>query len=377
MTKSLYDRVPEYIREIDPYQPGKPVEEVERELNIRAVKLASNENPLGPSPLAVEAVRKYVADSNRYPDGGGHYLREKLSRRHNVPMENIFLGEGSSELIDLAARILLKPGEEGLTAEGTFPLYRISIRAAGGTLVKVPLRDYGFDLDAIARAITPRTRVIYLANPNNPTGTMFSLKEFGAFFRRISEAGEALVVLDEAYCGYVEDEDFSLSMRIACNAPNLLVLRTFSKVYGLAGMRIGYGVGPADLLLEMNKLRTPFNTSNVAQAAAFAALDDIEHVRRSLESNRAGMKQMTSRLKAMGVAYVPSFTNFLLIELGRDSNEFAAALLGLGVIVRPMGWMGFPTAIRVSIGTKVENAKFLGALEQVLTGTVKRAKAKR
>jgi histidinol-phosphate aminotransferase len=366
MTKSLHDRVPECIRELDPYRPGKPVEEVERELNIRAIKLASNENPLGPSPLAMEAVRKCVAESNRYPDGGGHYLREKLAKRHNVPAENIFLGEGSSELIDLAARILLKPGEEGLTAEGTFPLYRIAIRAAGGTLIKVPLRDYAIDLDAIARAITPRTRVIYLSNPNNPTGTMFSMKEFGAFFRRISATCEALVVLDEAYCDYAEGEDFSLSMRIACSAPNLLVLRTFSKVYGLAGMRVGYGVGPAELLLEMNKLRTPFNTSNVSQAAAFAALDDVEHVRRSLESNRAGKKQITARLEALGLKCIPSFTNFLLIEVGRDSKEMAAAILQHGVIVRPMAWMGFPTAIRVSIGTAEENRKFLEAMERVI-----------
>ncbi|MCL5288488.1 MAG: histidinol-phosphate transaminase [Acidobacteria bacterium] len=366
MTKSLIDRVPEFIRQIDPYTPGKPVEEVERELNIRAVKLASNENPLGPSPMAMEAVRKYVADSNRYPDGGGHYLREKLARRHGVPMENVFLGEGSSELIDLAARILLKPGEEGLTSEGTFPLYRISIRAAGGTLVRVPLRDYAYDLEALAKAVTPRTRVIYIANPNNPTGTMFSPKEFEAFFRLVSEACDALVVLDEAYCDYVKNEDCAASMKLASTAPNLLVLRTFSKVYGLAGMRVGYGVGPADLLLEMNKLRTPFNTSNVAQAAAFAALDDVEHVRRSVESNRAGMKQMTSRLAEMGVKCVASHTNFLLVELARDSKEIADALLQRGVIVRPMAWMGFPTAIRVTIGTKVENAKFLEALGRVI-----------
>ena len=368
MSKSLHDRVPGFIRELDAYRPGKPIEEVERELNIQAVKLASNENPLGPSPLAVDAVRKFVADCNRYPDGGAHALREKLAKRHNVPMENVFVGEGSSELIDLASRLLLKPGEEGLSASGTFPLYWIAIRAAGGTLVKVPLRDYTFDLDAVARAITPRTRVVYLANPNNPTGTMFPLREFGAFFRRVSDASDALVVLDEAYCDYVPEEDFSLSMRIASNAPNLLVLRTFSKVYGLAGMRVGYGVGPADLLEEMNKLRMPFNTSSVAQAAALAALDDAEHVRRSVESNRAGMKQITSRLDAMKLKYVPSLTNFLLIEMGRDSKEVASALLRLGVIVRPMAWMGFPTAIRVSVGTAEENARFLEAMERVVSG---------
>ncbi|HEV8385395.1 MAG TPA: histidinol-phosphate transaminase [Candidatus Acidoferrales bacterium] len=366
MTKTLHDHVPEFIRKIDPYRPGKPVEEVERELKIRAVKLASNENPLGPSPLAVEAVRKYVAECHRYPDGGGYYLREKLAQRHGVPMENIFLGEGSSELIDLAARILLKPGEEGLTSDGTFPLYRISILAAGGTLIKIPLKDYAFDLDAMARAVTPQTRVIYLANPNNPTGTMFSLKEFEAFFRKVSDTSEALVVLDEAYCDYVESEDFSVSLHLACTATNLLVLRTFSKVYGLAGMRIGYGVGPVGLLVEMNKLRTPFNTSNVAQAAAFAALDDAAHVQRSRESNRAGMQQMTSRLDALGVKYIPSYGNFVLVEMGRDSKDVATALLKLGVIVRPMAWMGFPTAIRVTVGTAEENARFLEALPKAM-----------
>jgi histidinol-phosphate aminotransferase len=365
MTESLHDRIPGWIREIDPYRPGKPVEEVERELKIRAVKLASNENPLGPSPRAVEAVRKYVAESNRYPDGGAYYLREKLSRRHNVPMENIFVGEGSSELIDLAARILLRPGEEGVTSEGTFPLYWIAIRAAGAELVKVPLREYGFDLEAMLQRVTPRTRVIYFANPNNPTGTMFCLDAFESFFRRVRKVSDALVVLDEAYCDYVETEDFSRSIALAKSAPNLLVLRTFSKVYGLAGLRIGYGIGPAELLREMNKLRTPFNTSNVGQAAAIAALDDHEHVLGSLESNRAGMKQITSGLEKLGMRCVPSVANFVLLEFERDSKEVASALLRLGVIARPMGWMGFPKAIRVTVGTAEENERFLQALARV------------
>jgi len=374
MSRPLHERVPQHIREIDPYRPGKPVEEVERELKIRAIKLASNENPLGPSPLAMEAVRQTLAESHRYPDDGAHYLREKLSRRHNVPMENIFVGEGSSELIDLASRILLKPGEEGLTAEGTFPLYWIAIRASGGKLVKVPLREHTYDLEAISRAITPQTRVIYLANPNNPTGTMFGIGEFEKFLERVSGNSDALVVLDEAYCDYVEHEDFSRTATLGATRPNLLVLRTFSKVYGLAGMRVGYGIGPAGLLLEMNKLRTPFNTSNVAQAAALAALDDAAHVRQSVDTNCAGMKQVTTKLSEMGVRYVPSVANFLLVELARESKPVAEALLRLGVIVRPMAWMGFPNAFRVSVGTGEENKKFLEAFAQVLSGTLERSK---
>lgn len=360
MKKSIRDLVPHYIREIDPYAPGKPVEEVERELKIRAVKLASNENPLGPSPLAIEAAQRVLRDANRYPDGGGYYLREKLAARYCVAMEQVLLGLGSSELIDLAARALLNPELEAVTSEGSFPLYYISARATGARLVEAPLREYSFDLDAMAAAVTPKTGVIYLANPNNPTGTLFTADEFDRFFARVP--ADVLVVLDEAYCDYVERADYSRSIEVARRAPNLLVLRTFSKVYGLAGIRIGYGIGPAELLSELNKLRTPFNTSSVAQAAALAALDDTEHVRRSVESNRAGLKQLASGLAAMGVPFVPSHTNFLLVELGEDTKPVAEELLRRGVIVRPMAWMGFPNAIRVSVGTPEENQKFLAAL---------------
>lgn len=363
MTKSISDLIPHFIRSIDPYVPGKPVEEVERELKIRAVKLASNENPLGPSPLAVEAAQRALPDSNRYPDGGGFYLREKLSARHGVTMEQILLGMGSSELIDLAARALLNPEVEAVISEGSFPLYSISARGTGARLIEIPLREYAFDLEAMAAAITPATRLVYLANPNNPTGTMFTADELDRFLARVPQ--HVLVVLDEAYCDYVERSDYSRSTEIVRQAPNLLLLRTFSKVYGLAGIRIGYGFGPADLLAELNKLRTPFNTSSIAQAAALAALDDAEHVRRSVESNRAGLKQLASGLAALGVPFVPSVTNFLLVELGEDAKPVVDELLRHGVIVRPMGWMGFPNAIRVSVGTTEENQKFLAALGAV------------
>jgi histidinol-phosphate aminotransferase len=366
MARSIRELVPGFIREIDPYVPGKPIEEVERELKLRAVKLASNENPLGPSPLAVAAAQRALAEAHRYPDGGGHYLREKLAGRLGVGMDNIILGGGSTELIDLAARTLLNHGDEGVTSVGSFPMYYISIRATGARLVEVPLRQYGFDLEAIARAITLHTKLIYLANPNNPTGTMFAAAAFDRFLGRVPES--AVIVLDEAYYEYVERADYSRSVERVRQGRNLVVLRTFSKVYGLAGMRIGYGVGPAALLEEMNKVRLPFNTSGVAQAAALAALDDAEHVRRSVESNRAGLKQLSEGLAAMGVRYVPSAGNFLLVDLGSDAQPVADELLKLGVIVRPMRWMGFPNAIRVTVGTRQENEKCLSALAQVRAG---------
>ncbi len=364
MTKTIEDRIPEYIRGISPYVPGKPVEEVERELKIHAVKLASNENPLGPSPLAVEAARVALASANRYPDGGGFYLREKLSKRLGVPAGNILLGNGTSELIDLAARCMLRPGEEAITSEGSFPLYSISIRAAGGRLVLVPQREYTFDLEAITRAVTPRTRLVYLSNPNNPTGTMFKADALDEFLDRVPP--DVLVVLDEAYFEYVEQPGYSRSLDSVRAGKSLLVLRTFSKVYGLAGIRMGYGIGPAALLDQINKFRAPFNTSGIAQAAALAALDDAEHVRRSQESNRAGLGQLAEGLRREGLRFVPSVANFVLVELDTDAQPVANELLGRGVIVRPMRWMGFPNAVRVSVGTADENRKFLAEIGAAL-----------
>jgi histidinol-phosphate aminotransferase len=346
------------------------IEEVERELKIStAVKLASNENPLGPSPLAVRAARKALKDSNRYPDASGLDLRRALSKKHDVPIEQIMLGAGSTELIDLAARLMLRPEDTGVTSFGSFPLYYTAIRAAGARLVETPLRDYGFDLDAIARRLTPEARIVFLANPNNPTGTMFTANEFDAFLARVSP--RVLTVLDEAYCDYIERTDYSRSVDVVRRGANLLVLRTFSKVYGLAGVRIGYGLGPARLLEEMNKIRGPFNTSNVAQAGALAALEDRGHVRLSIDSNRAGLAQIQAGLKELGIRPVPSVGNFILAEFGYDTEPFCEELARRGVIVRPMRWMGFPQAIRISVGTRAENEKFLRALAD-LRGCLRR-----
>ena len=364
MAKTIEELIPDYLRGLPVYVPGKPIEEVERELKIHAVKLASNENPLGPSPKAMEAAGRVLGDSNRYPDGGTYYLRQKLAERRGVTPEELFVSLGSSELIDLASRVLLRQGLEGITSEGSYAPFSIAIRASGAKLVLVPQRHFAFDLQAIAKAITPLTRVIYLANPNNPTGTAFTGSEFREFVESIPDG--VLVVLDEAYIHYATSVGLKDSVEIYRRRKNLLILRTFSKVYGLAGMRIGYAIGHPELLGAMNKLKTPFNTSGVAQAAALAALDDKEHVTRCIETNAAERKRLCEGLEKLGLQPVRSEANFVFIPVGPEAKAIGDDLLHLGVIVRPLGWMGFPEAIRISVGTVEENDKCLSALGQVL-----------
>ena len=331
MKRSPADAVPESIRRILPYIPGRPIKDVRREIGREIVRLASNENPLGPSPKAIAAAERALGAVNRYPDGGDFYLREALAARHGVGIENIILGAGSSELIQMAGAALLRPGDAGVTSCGTFPLYPIAIQIAGAELIEAPLRDYAIDLDAIAERLPNNTRLIFLANPNNPTGTMFAASDFAAFLERVPE--DALVVLDEAYSDYVEHADYSRSIELVREGRNVFVLRTFSKAYGLAGLRIGYGIGAARLLVEFDKVRVPYNTSSVAESAALAALDDGEHVRRSVELNRAGVAQLARGLEALAARYVPPAGNFVLVEVGRDATLVSAELLKLGVMV--------------------------------------------
>jgi histidinol-phosphate aminotransferase len=364
MAKTIEELIPDYLRGLPVYVPGKPIEEVERELKIHAVKLASNENPLGPSPKAMEAARAVLGDSNRYPDGGTLRLREKIAAIHEVSPDEIFIGLGSSELIDVAARVLLGPGIIGLTSEGTYAPFSIAIRANGGALEQVPLCAFKFDLPEMAHAITNATRIIYLANPNNPTGTAFGAEEFERFLSHV--ASDTLVVLDEAYIHYAERPDMPQSVELFKLRKNLLILRTFSKVYGMAGIRIGYGIGASALVTAMNKLRTPFNVSGVAQAAALAALDDHEHVKRCIEANRVERKRITEEVTKLGLKPVKSETNFVFVEAGPEAKAICEELLREGVIVRPLGWMGFPEAIRISVGTKEENDKLFVALSRVL-----------
>ena len=365
MTHTLEELIPDYIQGLPAYVAGKPVEEVEQELKIHAVKLASNENPLGPSPKAMEAARRALGDANWYPDGGSKHLREVLAQRIGVRPEEIFVGLGSSEIIDLASRVLLRPGLEGITSEGSFALFSIAIRASGGELILTPQKNFTFDLEAIAKAVTPQTRIIYVANPNNPTGTAFGAEEFGAFLKKVP--GDVLIVLDEAYREYANRKDLPEAIKLFGEYNNILTLRTFSKVYGLAGLRIGYGIGHPTLVAEMNKLRTPFNVTSVGQAAALAALDDAEHVQRSVESNRSERKRLLDGLRKIGLAPVESETNFLFVPIGPSAKALCDELLNEGVIVRPLAWMGFPEAIRISVGSPAENTKLLGALEHAIS----------
>jgi histidinol-phosphate aminotransferase len=364
MTHTLEELIPDYIQGLPTYVPGKPVEEVEQDLKIHAVKLASNENPLGPSPKAMEAARRALGDANWYPDGGSKRLREVLATRFGVGAEEIFVGLGSSEIIDLASRVLLRPGCEGITSEGSFALFSIAIRASGGKLILTPMKNFAFDLDAIARAVTPQTRIIYIANPNNPTGTAFGAREFSDFMKKIP--GDVLVVYDEAYREYAERNDLPNPFELFKQYNNILTLHTFSKVYGLAGLRVGYGIGHPTLVAEMNKLRTPFNVTSVGQAAALAALDDAEHVERSAEMNRGERKRLYNELRRLGLSPVPSETNFLFMQIGPNAKTFCDELLREGVIVRPLAWMGFSEAIRISVGSPSENTKLISAVAHVL-----------
>jgi len=365
MTHTLEELIPDYIQGLPAYVPGKPIEEVEQDLKIHAVKLASNENPLGPSPKAMEAARRALGEANWYPDGGSKRLREVLAVRFGVLAEEVFVGLGSSEIIDLASRVLLRPGLEGITSEGSFALFSIAIRASGGHLVQTRMKNFTFDLAAIAAAVTPQTRIVYIANPNNPTGTAFGAAEFAAFLEKVP--GDVLIVLDEAYREYAKRSDLPNSIELFRQYNNILTLRTFSKVYGLAGLRIGYGIGHPTLVAEMNKLRTPFNVTSVGQAAALAALDDIDHVHSSVDMNCAERQRLSDELRKLGLSPVPSETNFLFIPIGANAKSLCDELLQEGVIVRPLGWMGFPEAIRISVGTSAENAKLLGALSHALS----------
>ena len=364
MAKTIEELIPDYLRGLPVYVPGKPIEEVERELKIQAVKLASNENPLGPSPMAMEAARKALRESHRYPDGGAQAIREMLSEKTGVAFDEIFVSLGSSEVIDLAARVCLRDGLQGITSFGSYAPFSVAIRASGAELVLVPQKKYAFDLEAILRAVTAKTGVIYIANPNNPTGTAFDTAELERFIARVPDG--VLVVLDEAYVHYAPSLDRRKSEEIYRRRKNVLVLRTFSKVYGLAGLRIGFAFGQPELLAAMTKLKTPFNTSGVAQAAALAAMNDREHVARCIETNARERRRVIDGLQELGFQPLESETNFVFMEVGPEAKAISDELLHLGVIVRPLAWMGFPAAIRISVGAAEENDKLFDALGLVM-----------
>lgn len=389
-------KAPEHISALRPYIPGKPIEELERELGIRnSIKLASNENPAGPSPVAMRAITAGLKKTlNRYPDGNGYYLKnalaEKLSNQDtryriqdagykgdmknanrascivhrasdfSISPDEIIIGNGSNELIDIAARTFLAPGDEAVMAHPSFVVYSMAVQAAGGKAIHMPLRDYKHDLDAMLSAVTPKTKMLFIANPNNPTGTMNTKEEFDRLMRKIRDG--ILVVVDEAYYEYVTDTEYADSFKYFRGKRDILILRTFSKIYGLAGLRIGYGIAQQEIITEMNKVRQPFNTNSVAQKAAIEALKDKAHIKKSREINNRGKKYLYKELSSLGIRHVPTEANFIYMPIA-DSMNIYKKLLHNGVIVRPMG----TDAIRVTIGLPDENKRFIKALKTVIS----------
>jgi len=361
---SLIDQALPYVRAISPYLPGKPITELAREMGIpveKIVKLASNENPLGMSPKAKAAMERAAGTLERYPDDFD--LKKALAKQTGLGMERIVLGNGSNDVLDLIARVFLAQGRSAVFAQHAFAVYPLATLSTGAELIAVPAKDYGHDLDAMRAAIRPDTRIVWIANPNNPTGTFLPYPQLKAFLQSVP--ADVVVVLDEAYNEYLPPAERVDTVAWLAEFPNLIVTRTFSKIYGLAGLRIGYALASAEIADLMNRVRQPFNCNNLALAAAVAALDDHEFVARSYELNRAGMEMIIAGLKRLGLAHIPAHGNFVTFKVA-DAAGVNQRLLKQGVIVRPIGGYGLPDWLRVTIGTESENLRFLEALEKSL-----------
>ena len=355
-----------FLKTLPTYQPGRPIEEVARELGLPAggiIKLASNENPFGPSPLAAAAMQKALAGVNLYPDGNAFYLKQKLASKLGVEPGNLVLGNGSNEIIEFTGHALLASDADVVVSQYCFAVYPIVTALFGANLITVPAKNYGHDLPAMLHAITPRTRLVFVANPNNPTGTLAPREEVIEFVNEVPD--DVLLVMDEAYIDFLEDPLDLVSLVRLGTRPNLILLRTFSKIYGLAGLRIGYGVGNPELVAALEKIRQPFNINLLAQTAALAALDDVEHVRKTRVNNFTGLDSFKRAFRDLKLEYIPSFANFMLVRVG-DGQRFFEALQKQGVIVRPMGGYQLPEWIRISIGTPQENERCLAALKMAL-----------
>lgn len=363
---SLTEHANQHLLRLRPYQPGRPIEEVARDHGIRDLasiaKIASNENPLGPSPRAVDAMRKAVTDVHRYPDGGAYHLRHALARRLEIGPEQIVFGNGSNEILEFVAHAFLGPGRSAVMSERAFVIYRMLCVMFGAKAIETPMRGHTHDLDAMAAAVEPETRVVFVSNPNNPTGTMVGRDEVERLLDRVPD--DVLVVMDEAYAELVEDPAYPDSIDDVKAGRQVLALRTFSKAYGLAGLRIGYGVASAECAGILERARQPFNANAVAQAAACAALDDEDHVVRTREAVRTGRKQLEEGCTDLGLEWIPSVANFMMVRVG-DGAATATALEKLGVIVRPMAGYAMPEWVRVSVGVHGENAAFLRAMRAV------------
>ena len=354
------------VAKLHPYLPGKPVDELARELGLdpdSIVKLASNENPLGPSPKVKSAIEAELSELTRYPDGNGFELKQALSDTFGLQTTQITLGNGSNDVLDLIARTFLQSGTNAVFSQYAFAVYPIATQAVGADLNIVPAKDYGHDLDAMANAINDQTRVVFLANPNNPTGTMFGREEFQGFMAQVPD--HVVVVLDEAYSEYVSDADYPDGLELLGQYPNLIVTRTFSKAYGLAALRVGWSASAPEIADLLNRVRQPFNVDSFALAAAKAALADKDYLERSKLVNDQGMAQIISALESEGLAYVPSKGNFITVDFGRDAAPINQAFLEAGVILRPVANYGMPTFLRVSIGTQEENQRFIDVLKEM------------
>ncbi len=353
------------VRGLTPYLPGKPIAELERELGIsHSIKLASNENPLGASPGVTRAVTEAMGEISRYPDGSGFELHRRLAEKHQLDASHITLGNGSNDVLDMLARVFLAPGKESLFSQYAFAVYPISSRAAGASLVSAPAKAYAHDLDAMLQRLSDKTAVVWIANPNNPTGTWLKERELYDFIQQIAET--TIVVIDEAYFEYVQAAEYPDASRWLDEFPNLIVTRTFSKAYGLASLRIGYALSHPDIADLLNRVRQPFNVNSMAQVAALAALEDEDFIRQSVALNDAGMKQLRQGFEELSLACIPSVGNFISLDLGRDVTAVDQALLKLGCITRPLAGYGMPNHLRISIGLEEENRRLLTALKEVL-----------
>lgn len=362
MQKRIYK---DYVESIKPYEPGKPIREVERELGLsRVIKMASNENPLGPSRRALRAMRRALRDVHYYPDGSSYYLRKRLAEEHGIGENQLIIGNGSNEIIEFLARGFLSEGDQVISSASTFLVYPLITQACGAEYVEVPMKDFRYDLKGILDRITDRTRLIFVANPNNPTGTCVSRDEVEEFINKVPK--EVIVCFDEAYIDFVEARDFPyLLFHIKTEKPNLIVLRTFSKSFGLAGVRIGYGMGAPELIGYLQKIRQPFNVNSMAQAGALAALDDRLFLWRTKSLVARGRRYLYRRLKRHGFRHLPSQANFILVDTGRDAEEVFQYFLKEGVIIRSMKAYGLPTWIRVSVGRRSENTRFIRVLKKM------------
>jgi len=358
-------RINPFVTRVSPYRPGKPVEELTRELGITdIIKLASNENPRGPGAAVQQAIHEASTNLSRYPDGNGFVLKDALSRQLGVGLDQITLGNGSNDVLDLAARMAIGPGASAVISEHAFVVYKLAVTLAGGHLISIPAKQYGADLDAMLAAVTPDTAMVFLANPNNPTGTWVMEADLVRFLDALPP--QVWMVLDEAYFEYVEEPDYPDGLRLLARYPNLIVVRTFSKIHGLAALRVGYAVSTPEAADLMGRVRHPFNVNSIGLAAATAALGDTGFVEQSRKLNREGLATLAAGLERLGLRYIPSVGNFITFEPGHDPRAVYDALLREGVIVRPIGEYGLPDHLRVTVGLPAETERFLHALERVL-----------